>query len=125
MATYDKVDACDGILVAGTSLEVYSAYRFVNHAAIVNKKFSTHGEIETEEEKERRTGRGSERGRDGEEMMEKRNVSSQYENIFQYPIPIAICNMGETRAERMKLPGIEFKSESNCALLLKSVVDLL
>ena len=49
----------------------------------------------------------------------------EYDNIFQYPIPIAICNIGETRAERMKLNGIEFKSESNCALLLKTVVDLL
>ena len=42
---------------------------------------------------------------------------------FQYPI--AICNIGETRAERMKLPGIIFKSEANCATLLKAVVDRL
>ena len=108
-------------------MEVYSAFRFVNHAAIANKKFLADEENETEEEKERRNQRGSERGRDDEKIreMEKSNSINQYENIFEYPIPIAICNMGETRAERMKLPGIQFKSESNCALLLKSVVDLL
>ena len=50
--------------------------------------------------------------------------NSNHDNIeFQYPI--AICNIGETRAERMKLPGIIFKSEANCATLLKAVVDRL
>jgi len=70
------IDKCDSLLVVGSSLEVYSAYRFVDRA-------------------------------------NKRNV------------PIAIINYGETRAERMKLPMIKFKSEANCAMLLGGAVDRL
>lgn len=33
---YAAVDACDGLLVIGSSLAVHSAYRFVNHAALHN-----------------------------------------------------------------------------------------
>jgi hypothetical protein len=44
-------------------------------------------------------------------------------SLFKFPI--AICNIGETRAERMNLPGIVFKSEANCANILKAVIDLL
>lgn len=36
-------------------------------------------------------------------------------------LPIAIVNYGQTRAERMQLPGIRFKSEANCGKLLKEV----
>lgn len=68
------IDKCDAVLVVGTSLEVYSAYRFVDRA---NKRH----------------------------------------------VPIAILNFGETRAERQKLPMIQFKSEANCAMLLKETVD--
>jgi NAD-dependent SIR2 family protein deacetylase len=74
---FDAVDSdCAGLLVLGTSLEVYSAYRFVSHA-------------------------------------NKRNL------------PIAIINTGETRAEREKLPNIVFKSEANCADLMKIVATKL
>lgn len=68
------IDKCDAVLVVGTSLEVYSAYRFVDRA---NKRH----------------------------------------------VPIAILNFGETRAERQKLDMIHFKSEANCATLLKETVD--
>ena len=71
---YSAVEQCDGMLVVGTSLEVYSAFRFVDRASKSGK-------------------------------------------------PIAIVNMGSTRAEREQLPGIVFKSESNCAALLKQVAD--
>lgn len=70
---YSCVEQCDGILVVGTSLEVHSAYRFVERASKSGKQ-------------------------------------------------IAILNMGTTRAERQQLPGIVFKSESNCALLLRHMV---
>jgi NAD-dependent SIR2 family protein deacetylase len=71
---FGSVEQCDGLLVVGTSLEVYSAYRFVHRASQTGK-------------------------------------------------PIAIVNMGTTRAEREGLPGIVFKSESNCASLLKQVTE--
>jgi hypothetical protein len=51
------------------------------------------------------------------------NVLSSESSDFKFPI--AICNIGETRAERMNLPGIVFKSEANCANTLKAVIDLL
>ncbi len=71
------MDACDAVLVVGTSLEVYSAYRFIDK---VNK-------------------RGN--------------------------VPIAIINYGQTRAERTQLPMIAYKSDANCAVLLKAAVDQL
>ena len=71
---YSCVEQCDGMLVVGTSLEVHSAYRFVDRASKSGKQ-------------------------------------------------IAIVNMGTTRAERLQLPGIVFKSESNCALLLRQVTE--
>lgn len=58
--------------MVGSSLEVYSAYRFVDRASKLG-------------------------------------------------LPIAIVNYGQTRAERMQLPGIRFKSEANCGKLLKEV----
>ena len=61
------------MLVIGSSLEVYSAYRFVDKA---NK----------------------------------------------LGIPIGIVNHGSTRAERMELENIKYKSLSNCDLLLDAVV---
>lgn len=66
-----QADACDGLLVIGSSLEVYSAYRLVDRVA-------------------------------------KRGV------------PIAIINMGETRAERSGLP-IALKAEVKCSLLMEQV----
>ena len=71
---FQAVHASDGMLVVGTSLEVYSAFRFAERAS-----------------------------RDGK--------------------PIAIVNFGETRAERTQLPGVVYKSESNCAALLKAAAD--
>ena len=77
------MDACDGLLVVGTTLEVYSAYRFVNRVTTLSAASSSS------------------------------------------PIPIAIVNMGETRAERMLVPGIVYKSEANCASLLQAAVERL
>jgi NAD-dependent SIR2 family protein deacetylase len=68
------VTKSDALLVVGTSLEVFSAYRFVNHA-------------------------------------------------HQRGTPIAIVNFGETRAERLGLSSIRYKSEANCAELLRAVAD--
>lgn len=116
-----KVDNCDGLLVVGTSLEVYSAYRFVNHAAAANKK-----QIE---ELNFNLGDNHDNISDSSDSKNSKNSNSNDSNndndgvSFQYPI--AICNIGETRAERMKLPGIMFKSEANCANILKAVVDRL
>jgi NAD-dependent SIR2 family protein deacetylase len=76
MFMFLQVDSCDGVLVVGTSLEVFSAYRFVEYA---NKR----------------------------------------------SIPIAIVNYGETRAERSKLSSIVYKSDSNCAVLMKQVLATL
>eukprot|EP01041_Mallomonas_annulata_P004558 gene4558-9047_t len=70
-----QMEKADGLLVVGTSLEVYSAYRLVSRAS--TRK-----------------------------------------------IPIVIVNSGETRAERSGL-DIAYKSEQNCATLLKDVVDQL
>jgi NAD+-dependent protein deacetylase sirtuin 4 len=69
-----QIDTCDGVLVVGSSLEVFSAYRFVDRAATLTR-------------------------------------------------PIAIVNMGETRAERAGLRTIQYKSEANCAVLLQEVAD--
>jgi len=66
---FEQIKECDGVLVVGTSLEVFSAYRFVLRADSLN-------------------------------------------------IPIAIINKGETKAERMKLKSLIYKSDNNCALLL-------
>ena len=130
--------------MVGTSLEVYSAYRFVNHAALTNKKDVEDGIIGNggDNSDDRGSGgsswvnggssSGSSGGSDG--AVDSKTHSNSDDNIINYhsssendkfQYPIAICNMGETRAERNKLPGIVFKSESNCALLLKTVVDLL
>lgn len=98
------MDACDGILVVGTSLEVYSAYRFLNHASIKNN--SAFNDF---------TGLTNEAISD--------IIANSANKEFDYPIPIAICNIGQTRAERMKLTGIVFKSEANCANILKSVTE--
>jgi NAD+-dependent protein deacetylase sirtuin 4 len=73
-AIQEHIDTCDALLVIGSSLEVYSAYRFVDRA---NKRH----------------------------------------------VPIAIINFGETRAERQQLENIVFKSEANCAILLKAAID--
>lgn len=67
----EQAEICDGLLVIGSSLEVYSAYRLVD--------------------------RISKRG-----------------------VPIAIINMGETRAERSGL-NVVFKSNINCSVLLEHV----
>jgi NAD-dependent SIR2 family protein deacetylase len=64
------------VLVIGTSLEVFSAFRFVNRANDLQK-------------------------------------------------PIAIINHGETRAERKMLSNIVYKSDENCAELLKLAVTRL
>ena len=74
------MDKCDGLLVVGTSLEVYSAYKFVHR------------------------------------------VNTLSTSRTSAPIPIAIINMGETRAERMKIPGIVYKSEANCVTLLQAAL---
>ena len=120
------MDECDGILVAGTSLEVYSAYRFVLHASNINKKYDS--------ENENINGNISGdniRGIDYKNTNNlDNNINNNIENVIwnhgsKVPHPIAICNIGETRAERTKLNGIVYKSEANCALLLKTVVDLL
>lgn len=108
------------MLVVGTSLEVYSAYRFVNHAAAANKK-QIEGLISN-------LGANHDNRSDNSDSKNSNNISNDSNNdignvSFQYPI--AICNIGETRAERMKLPGIMFKSEANCANILKAVVDRL
>ena len=70
--TIIQVASADALLVIGTSLEVFSAYRFVRAA--------------------------SEQGKS-----------------------IAIVNFGETRAERQGIPGIRYKSDADCALLLDAV----
>jgi NAD-dependent SIR2 family protein deacetylase len=69
-----QVAKSNALLVVGTSLEVFSAYRFVNHA-------------------------------------------------HQRGMPIAIVNFGETRAERLGLSSISYKSEANCAELLSAVAE--
>ena len=99
-----QVDECDGILVVGTSLEVYSAYRFLNHASIRNN--NSFNDF---------TGLTNEAISD--------SISNTLNKEFNYPIPIAICNIGQTRAERMKLTGIVFKSEANCANILKAATE--
>jgi hypothetical protein len=111
-----KVDNCDGLLVVGTSLEVYSAYRFVNHAAAANKKQIEELNSNLENNQDNRS--------DVTNSMNS-NVNSYDSGKIGFQYPIAICNIGETRAERMKLPGIMFKSEANCANILKAVVDRL
>ena len=118
-----KVDKCDGLLVLGTSLEVYSAFRFVNHAALANKKQIEESLLnKTENNNNNSIENGHSSNSNDSDKITHRN--NDHDNIdFQYPI--AICNIGETRAERMKLPGIIFKSEANCATLLKAVVDRL
>jgi NAD-dependent SIR2 family protein deacetylase len=68
------VENSDALLVVGTSLEVFSAYRFVRAANKAGK-------------------------------------------------PIAIVNFGETRAERDGLAGIRYKSDANCAELLRAVAE--
>lgn len=104
------------MLVVGTSLEVYSAYRFVNHAAAANKKQIEELNSNLGDNHDNRSDNSESKSRDDSDN-DNGNVSFQY--------PIAICNIGETRAERMKLPGIMFKSEANCANILKAVVDRL
>lgn len=70
------MDEADGLLIVGTSLEVFSAFRFVDRA-------------------------------------------------HRRGIPIAIINYGETRAERKGLLSIKFKSEANCAMLMRESVKKL
>jgi hypothetical protein len=106
------------LLVVGTSLEVYSAYRFVNHAAAVNKKQIEEFNSNSGDSHDNRS-----ESCDSKNSNNKDNSNDSGNVSFQYPI--AICNIGETRAERMKLPGIMFKSEANCANILKAVVDRL
>ena len=129
------MDECDGILVAGTSLEVYSAYRFVLHASNINKKYDN----ENENINGNIDGNSSSVLGDNARGIDYKNTNNLNNNInnnnnivngnwnhgSKVPHPIAICNIGETRAERTKLNGIVYKSEANCALLLKTVVDLL
>ena len=127
------MDECDGILVAGTSLEVYSAYRFVLHASNINKKYDNENENQNMNGNESSTIGNDIRGIDYKNTNNLNNNINSNNNIengiwnhgSKVPHPIAICNIGETRAERTKLNGIVYKSEANCALLLKTVVDLL
>eukprot|EP00596_Hydrurales_sp_CCMP1899_P008874 CAMPEP_0119033410 /NCGR_PEP_ID=MMETSP1177-20130426/449_1 /TAXON_ID=2985 /ORGANISM="Ochromonas sp, Strain CCMP1899" /LENGTH=355 /DNA_ID=CAMNT_0006990135 /DNA_START=271 /DNA_END=1338 /DNA_ORIENTATION=- len=105
LEAFQHVDECDGLLVVGTSLEVYSAYKFILKAAEKNKLIDPPLEG---------------KGPTGPTPLEGKGPTGPTPAV-----PIAICNLGETRAERMKLPGIVFKSEANCALLLKAVVDSL
>ena len=112
----------------GTSLEVYSAFRFVNHAALANRK-QIEELLSNKAENHNNNNNnieniGNSHSSNNNESDKITHRNSDHDNIeFQYPI--AICNIGETRAERMKLPGIIFKSEANCATLLKAVVDRL
>ena len=58
-------------------------------------------------------------------MSEEGEIQTITSESSDFRYPIAICNIGETRAERMNLTGIVFKSEANCANILKSVIDML
>jgi NAD-dependent SIR2 family protein deacetylase len=60
-AVFTSVESADAILVVGSSLEVFSAYRFVNHATVK----------------------------------------------LQPPKPVAVLNLGRTRAERNGLPLVK------------------
>ncbi len=71
-----QVDDADALMIVGSSLEVFSAYRFVDRA---NKR----------------------------------------------RLPVAIVNFGQTRAERKGLFNLSFRSESNCAMLLRDAVKKL
>lgn len=68
------MEASDALVVVGTSLEVFSAFRFVHRANKLN-------------------------------------------------LPIAIVNFGQTRAEREGMLNIRYKSEANCAELLRLVSE--
>lgn len=73
---FERIEQSDGVLVVGTSLEVFSSYRFVLRADALN-------------------------------------------------IPIIIVNKGETKAERMKLKNIVYKSDENCASILNELPSIL